>query len=124
MDVNMETAIVRVVDIPEGATAAEAERLLNEPCRAGFYLVQVLALGTSTASRAFFKRRLSNIAESRRNRDGMEAMAVDLIKVHPELTCRALVDLLKERGIERKLTWVWKKRAELSATGVAHASAL
>ena len=57
----MET-MIRVVDIPEGATAQEAERLLNEPYDVGFYLMQITAASTAgtpgTAYRAFYKRRV------------------------------------------------------------------
>lgn len=58
---NMETRLVRVVDVPEGVTAEEAERLLNAPNSEDFF-VQQIAPGTITgtpgvAHRAFYKRR-------------------------------------------------------------------
>lgn len=54
-------SMIRVVDVPEGATAEDAERLLNAPYEDGFYLMQITAGSNAcvqgTAYRAFYKRR-------------------------------------------------------------------
>lgn len=56
-----ETRIIRVVDVPKGATAEEAERLLNSVDAADFYLATIApgdVTGTDcVAHRAFYKRR-------------------------------------------------------------------
>lgn len=59
----MDTRIVRVVDVPAGATAEEAEQLLNGPNGEDFYLTSIQPgcdTGTpGVAHRAFYKRRAS-----------------------------------------------------------------
>ena len=46
---------IRVVDVPCGTTAADAQRLMNEPCSENAYmLVQVLPLPDGT-TRAFYR---------------------------------------------------------------------
>jgi hypothetical protein len=49
---------IRVVDIPSGATAEQAEQLLNEPIADGYMLMTLRSLGAqSAAERAYFKLR-------------------------------------------------------------------
>jgi len=49
---------IRVVDIPGGATAEQAEQLLNEPIVDGYLLMTLRSLGAASgAERAFFKLR-------------------------------------------------------------------
>jgi hypothetical protein len=49
---------VRVVDIPSGATAEQAEQLLNEPIADGYRLMTLRSLGVSSgAERAYFTLR-------------------------------------------------------------------
>lgn len=46
----------RVVDIPAGATAEQAEQLLNEPCAAGYYL-RSINMWPDKSARAVFNLR-------------------------------------------------------------------
>ena len=47
------------------------------------------------------------------NKDGMDAMAIALIKANAKLSVRKTVDLLKANGIKRGKDWVQTKRYEL-----------
>jgi hypothetical protein len=57
----METKLIRVIDVPAGATAEEAERLLNAPDSHEYFLHSIQPgcdTGTpGVAHRAFYKRR-------------------------------------------------------------------
>jgi len=49
---------IRVVDIPTGSTAEQAEQLLNEPCADGYRLMQLWSMGAGTgAARGYFTLR-------------------------------------------------------------------
>jgi hypothetical protein len=50
---------IRVVDIPSGVNAEQAEQLLNEPIADGYMLMTLRSLGVSSgAERAYFKLRV------------------------------------------------------------------
>lgn len=50
---------IRVVDIPAGATAEQAEEMLNAVCNDGYYFMQFRSSETGE-TRAFFKLRAEN----------------------------------------------------------------
>jgi hypothetical protein len=104
--------MVRVVDIQVGASAEEAERLLNEPYSDGFYLMQVYPV-EGAAHRAFFKHRVLKQNIPVRNRDGKEAEALAIIKANAHLPQRRIVELLDRAGIRRGLSWVNRKMIEM-----------
>lgn len=57
--------------------------------------------------RWMFRRVLNgNHTGSPADRDGNQARAVRIMRDHPKLSVRQLVDLLKERGIKRGREWV------------------
>lgn len=57
----MEKALVRVIDVPHGVDAGEAERLLNAPSADEFYLASIVPGETTgtpgVAHRVFYRRR-------------------------------------------------------------------
>jgi hypothetical protein len=51
--------------------------------------------------------------KNRRNRDGHEDAAIDLLKANPKLSVREMSRVLKDAGIRRGKDWVQEKRYEL-----------
>lgn len=49
---------IKVVDVPENATAQETEDLLNAPYSEGFYLDKLIFTWPGVACRAFYKLRV------------------------------------------------------------------
>jgi hypothetical protein len=49
---------IKVIDIPEGATAEEAERLLNEPYQSGYYLDKLIFTCSGVGARGFYRLRV------------------------------------------------------------------
>lgn len=105
----MEAKMIRVLDLPVGASAEAAERALHDVCGEGFYLMAVYPLGTAGAFRAFYKRRS---VKPVRDADGKEAEALAIIKANPDMPIRKLAELLRQRGIRRGKSWVSEHRAE------------
>jgi predicted AAA+ superfamily ATPase len=112
--------VIRVVDVPDGTPADEAQKLLNEPCSENRYLlVQVLPL-PGGATRAFY-RLLRNAyhpdsphRQSFTNLDGKDDAARAIISAHGQrLTIPALMRALADTGIKRGKTWVSERRLEL-----------
>ena len=113
--------VVRVVDVPIGTCADEAQRILNGPCAENRYLlVQVLQLPDGSLRAIYRLLVLALDAEAREafrkfsgNRDGKDAEALDFIRAHPELSTRGIESGLAELGIRRSKDWVSKKRRYL-----------
>ena len=49
---------IRVIDIPNDATAEQAEGLLNAPYEDGFYLDKLIFTWSGVGARAFYKLRV------------------------------------------------------------------
>ena len=111
--------VIRVVDVPDGTPADEAQRLLNVPCQENRYvLVQVFLLPNGD-TRAFF--RLASVAYDKKpgerggfqaNKDGKGEAAKALIKANIGLSVRHLVRALAQSGIKRGRTWVNEARMD------------
>src|SRR5579872_7189061 len=112
---------ILVVDVPAQATAETAERLLNEACEQGYY---ILAIHTQEGggARAFFnlRTRLDRAGAPRAlgNRDGKEDAALEIIRMHPGDTIAGILGRLRAAGIQRGRNWVSQKRRGLFATAV------
>jgi len=111
---------IRVIDIPNGTSPADAERLLNTPYTDGFYLFAAVSCGDVT--RAIFKILKREIARrrgptKRSNKDGQEVEAVAIIREWPEDSLNELVERLKAAGIERGRSWINVKRRALQCNG-------
>jgi hypothetical protein len=104
--------MVRVIDIPKGMPAEDAERLLHEPYEDGFYLMHVYPLEGAATHRAYFKHRVIK-DEPVRDRDGQEQRALAVIADYRNESSRKLVTRLRALGIKRSQSWVYRKRAEL-----------
>lgn len=116
--------VIRVVDVPKGATADEAQRLMNGPCAENRYLlVQVLQLpnGNTRAIYRLLARAVDKDLEGRTalttNRDGKEAEALDFLRAHPEMSLRVMEAELAAIGIKRSKDWLMTKRHRLLARG-------
>jgi hypothetical protein len=92
------TPMIRIVEIPRGATTEEMEALLNKPCEAGYRFVKLIW------PRAVFKRCAI------RGRKEEDEAAREIVLQHPDLSLRALEKLLKGAGIRRGLDWCRKNR--------------
>lgn len=97
--------IIRIIDVPLSATAEESERLLNQVCEDGYYLVTLTP--HMMGLRGYFRRRV------RQAKDADNGPALDLLRAHPEMSCRAAAQMLTERGFPHKKDWVFHKRKEL-----------
>jgi len=103
--------MIRVVDVPGGTPAVEAQRLLNGPSSENRYmLVQVFLLpdGVMRAVYRLLAKALDPDPYQRgvTNLDGNDEAAHAFVKAHPDMTVRALVTALSGLGITRKKTWV------------------
>jgi hypothetical protein len=106
--VESEKSVIIVLDIPAGAPAEDAERLLNEPYAEGYNLVNAFPAGN--AIRALY--RLS--AEARKpdtQKEDEEAIA--FLKANIQLTTREAYIQLSAKGIKKSQTWIDLKRTEL-----------
>ncbi|HZP06763.1 MAG TPA: bifunctional DNA primase/polymerase [Terracidiphilus sp.] len=56
------------------------------------------------------------------DRDGQQAEADKLILAHPDLTVDETVELIAAHGINRKRTWVYKRKAKLLSKGATFTS--
>jgi len=112
--------VIRVVDVPGGTSADEAQRLMNVPCVENLYmLVQVLPLADGT-TRAFYRLlRKSHHSDSPNRRgvsnlDGKDEVAREIIRDHGKtLSIPALIRKLADNGIKRGKTWVAENRVTL-----------
>ncbi len=117
--------VIRVVDIPDAATAEEAERLMNGPCtEANYLLVNVLYMEPLRFTRAFYRLsareqagRPDNPTGNRADSDREDATARAVITANPALTIPALIAKLAELGIDRKKTWVAYARRDARGAG-------
>ena len=101
---------ILVVDVPRGATAEEAEQLLNAPYDEGYYLDRLFDGFAEGIVRGFYKLRVKP------ERDGAEdEAALAIVKEHPKASVREVVEFLKQAGIKRGRSWVSQKRFELYA---------
>jgi hypothetical protein len=121
--------VIRVVDVPDAATAEEAERLMNGPCdQANYLLVNVLYMEPLRSTRAFFRlsareqagrtdtARSVGVGGNKANRDGNDEAARAVIKANATMTITALIAKLKEMGIDRRKTWVTYQRLNMRGT--------
>ena len=112
--------VIRVVDVPGGTSADEAQRLMNVPCVENLYmLVQVLPLADGT-TRAFYRLlRKSHHSDSPNRRgvsnlDGKDEVAREIIRDHGKtLSIPALIRKLADNGIKRGKTWIAENRVAL-----------
>jgi hypothetical protein len=114
--------VIRVVDIPDGASAQQAERLMNVPCEeANYLLVNVLYMEPLRSTRAVY--RLSAREQAGRpdtaatGTDGKDEAARAVIAANPTLTVPALIAKLAGLGIDRKKTWVAYARLDARGAG-------
>jgi hypothetical protein len=110
--------VIRVVDVPVGATEDEAQSLMNVPCSENHYmLVQVLPL-PGGASRAFY--RLLGRAYTKppkpvpelTGKEDEDAQALKFLKANLGKPSRVIAaDFKKETGIVRSFKWFqrWQK---------------
>jgi len=120
--------VIRVVDIPDAATAEEAERLMNGPLdQANYLLVNVLYMEPLRSTRAVYRLSAreqagrpdiarSVVGGNKADRDGKDDAARAVIKANVTMTVTALIAKLKALGIERGKTWVTEAR--LAVRGV------
>ena len=115
--------VIRVVDIPDAATAEEAERLMNGPLdQANYLLVNVLYMEPLRSTRAVYRlsareqagrpdiARPVGVGGNKANRDGKDDTARAVIKANVTMTVTALIAKLKALGIKRGKTWVTEAR--------------
>jgi hypothetical protein len=114
--------VIRVVDIPDGASAEQAERLMNGPCdEANYLLVNVLYMEPLRSTRAVY--RLSAREQAGRpdtaatGTDGKDEAARAVIAANSALTVPALIAKLASLGIDRKKTWVAYARLDARGAG-------
>jgi hypothetical protein len=122
---------IRVIDVPQGSTAVEAQRLMNEPCSESAYmLVQVLPLPDGT-TRAFYRMLSKTIIGHRKDVDGKEQAADQIIQQclaeNNKVTADTVVAKLSNAGIVRSVTWVkirpaWRARESLETASAARES--
>ena len=121
--------VIRVVDVPDAATAEEAERLMNGPYdQANYILVNVLYMEPLRSTRAVYRLSAreqagrpdiarSVVAGNKANRDGKDEAARAVIKANVTMTVTALIAKLKALGIERGKTWVTEARLAVRGRG-------
>lgn len=114
---------IRVIDVPHGTHAVEAQRLMNEPCNESAYmLVQVVQLADGT-SRAFYRMLSKEISNTVRatsgaaKRDAAQARAAlaAILSEHPTMGINRLRYVLKSKGFAKGQLWITYTRAELLA---------
>jgi hypothetical protein len=115
--------VIRVVDIPDGASAEQAERLMNMPCEeANYLLVNVLYMEPVRAVRAFYRLSARDQAWNSSDTtsgqlDGKDDAARKVIAANSALTVPALIAKLAGMGIDRKKTWVAYARLDARGAG-------
>lgn len=117
--------VIRVVDVPVGATTVEAQRLMNEPCAGNLYmLVQVLPLpGGSTRAfyqvvgRAYIDSQKPGSAARMNAKVAEDTLAVEFLKANLSKTSRDIeVAFRKETGIKRSYMWFQRRRRKDKAS--------
>ena len=130
METTERMRVIRVVDVPDAATAEEAERLMNGPLdQANYLLVNVLYMEPLRSTRAFFRlsareqagrtdtARSVGVGGNKANRDGKDEAARAVIKANVTMTVTVLIAKLKALGIERGKTWVTEARLAVRGRG-------
>jgi hypothetical protein len=110
---------VLVVDVPGTLTADEAEQLLNDACKPGYY-PRAIVPGLDGSSRAYFALRVqsdSKESHPRRDADGKESEAISIIRAHVNESASRLERRLASSGIKRSQNWIGKKRLPMRAEG-------
>jgi len=123
-------AVIRVVDVPDAATAEEAERLMNGPLdQANYLLVNVLYMEPLRSMRAVYRlsareqavrpntARSVGVGGNKADRDGKDDAARAVIKANVTMTVTVLIAKLKALGIERGKTWVTEARLAVRGRG-------
>lgn len=113
--------VIRVIDVPDGATAEEAQRLMNGPCdQANYLLVNVLYMEPLRSTRAVFRLSAREQAGTpmgnRADSEGKDDAARKIIAANSALTVPALIAKLAGMGIDRKKTWVAYARLDGRST--------
>jgi len=120
MKVSITQPVIRVIDVPDAATAGEAEQLMNGPCvEANYLLVNVLYMEPLKSMRAVYRlsaREQQGRPDATAGGDGKDDQARAVIAANATMTIPALVAKLADMGIDRKKTWV--SYARLDARGV------
>jgi len=129
MEATERMRVIRVVDVPDAATAEEAERLMNGPLdQANYLLVNVLYMEPLRSTRAVYRLSAreqagrpdiarSVVAGNKANRDGKDEAARAVIKANVTMTVTALIAKLKALGIKRGKTWVTEARLAVRGRG-------
>ena len=129
MEATERRAVIRVVDVPDAATAEEAERLMNGPCdQANYLLVNVLYMEPLRSTRAVYRlsareqagkpaARTVGVGGNKANRDGKDEAARAVIKANATTTVTALIAKLRALGIKRGKTWVTEARLAARVRG-------
>lgn len=114
--------VIRVIDVPDAASAEEAERLMNGPCdQANYLLVNVLYMEPLRSTRAVYRlsarEQASTATGTRSDSDGKDDAARAVIAANSALTVPALIAKLAALGIDRKKTWVAYARLDARGAG-------
>ena len=130
MEATERMRVIRVVDVPDAATAEEAERLMNGPLdQANYLLVNVLYMEPLRSMRAVYRLSAREQAErpdiarsvgvggNKADRDGKDDAARAVIKANVTMTVTALIAKLKALGIKRGKTWVTEARLAVRGRG-------
>ena len=102
--------VIRVVDVPDAASAVEVARLMNEPCNeANYLLVNVLYMEPLHMTRAVYRltaKEQQGKADVARGDDKEDARAADYLKEHLSLSDRTVEkDFKGLTGIDRSYKW-------------------
>jgi len=116
--------VIRVVDVPDGTAADEAQRLLNVPSSENRYmLVQVLLL-PGGVMRAVYRLlstvinmdRNERVTNLRGNEDAARAALVEILKDSPKMGINKLRVVLKAKGYGKGQSWIAVTRCEILDT--------
>jgi hypothetical protein len=103
---------VLVIDVPTGATAEEATRLLSEAYDRGYHIHR--ALEWPGGARVIYVR--SKPTTVRSTPPTKEATAIQFLRDNREMSIQQLVAAFKAIGFVRSAGWITEKRAEIIRT--------
>jgi hypothetical protein len=105
---NVNALKIRVIDVPANVTAEQAERILNEPYEAGYYLDKTFLGMDGAGIRAVYRQRREKAAPD-------DEAAKAIIQANPNQTVRAIQRALADAGIVRSTGWIADARVGLMA---------
>lgn len=107
-----ELPMIRVVDLSTDTSQEEAERLLNAPYAAGYYLERLIPdWSDAVKARAVYRKRKREEQTAPPDSDSADA----LLRAHPKMSVRELQNLLNAHGVKRSRGWVHKQRTRIQA---------